>query len=319
MLDRRLFLASTLALAACGKSPSGKPDLADSTLRVATYRGGLETFVKVAGLPPPPYRLTTAQFASGNLITEAINAGAIDLGSMSDIPPVFVAGKATPLRLVAVLEADIANQVVLVPKTSKLQSIKDLKGKRIGYVRATTSHYILLRLLDEAGLTIADVTPVGLAPQDGRAAFERGDLDAWIIFGAIGFLAREAVGARILTNGVGRLTGNYVYASSTAALADPGKRAAISDYLRGVEAILAWTEAHPDEQAKLLAAATGLPKAVYLAQRAERSTAPRLSPPTDAAIASQQQVADRFWKAGAIPAKVDVTSLWARDFDYHTA
>ncbi|GGE14222.1 ABC transporter substrate-binding protein [Polymorphobacter glacialis] len=315
MLTRRTLLASTLALAACGKQTTQPA----ADLRVATYRGNVETWMAAAGLPAFPFPLKKAQFASGNLITEAISAGAIDLGSMSDIPPVFIARQNSPVRLVAVLEGDVANQVVLVPKNSPIKSTAQLKGKRIGYVRATTSHYILLRILDEHGLTFADITPVALAPQDGRAAFERGDLDAWVIFGAIGFLAREATGARILTNGKGRLSGNYVFAAAQSALDDPSKRTAVAAYLRRVRDTFAWTETHPDETFRLAAAATGLPESLYRGQRAERTTAPNLIPPSDAAIATQQQVADTFFRAGAIPAKVDVAPLWVHDFDYRTA
>lgn len=315
MFDRRTFLASSLALAACGKNT-----VAPSTpLRVATYRGNIETYMAAAKLPDLPFKLQSSRFASGNLITEAISAGAIDLGSMSDIPPIFVAQQASPVRLIAVLQADVANQIVLVPKHSRIKTIVELRGKRIGYVRATTSHYILLHLLEETGMTMKDITPVALAPQDGRAAFERGDLDAWVIFGIVGFLARQATGARVLATGVGRLTGNYVYAASRSALDDKGKRAGIGAYLRRVRDTYGWTESHPEQSFTLVAAATDLPAELFRAQRAERSAPSNLIPPNTAAIASQQQVADAFFKAGAIPARVDVAPLWERNFDYRTA
>jgi sulfonate transport system substrate-binding protein len=315
MLNRRLFIGSGLALAACGPQ---QPGLA-MPLRVATYRGNVETYLDAAGLKQPPYKIERSQFASGNLITEAIDAGAIDLGSMSDIPPIFAATRQTAVRLVAVLEADVANQLVLVPKGSPVTTLAGLKGKRIGYVRATTSHYILLKILDEAGLTLADVTAIALAPQDGRAAFTRGDLDAWIIFGVVGFQAMAETGARVLATGVGRLTGNYVYAAASEGLADPGRRAAIGAYLRLVRDTWAWTETHPDQANQLVARAIGVPETIYAAMRAGRSTPPKLTAPTAAAIASQQQVADRLVAAGLIPARVDVASLWERDFDYQTA
>jgi sulfonate transport system substrate-binding protein len=117
---------------------------------------------------------------------------------MSEIPPIFVAGApGNQVRMVAVLQGDVNNQVVLVPKGSKAQAFADLKGKRIGYVKATTSHYILLRLLDEAGLKWTDIKPVALSPQDGLAAFSSGAIDAWVIYGVIVQQARQA-GARVL-------------------------------------------------------------------------------------------------------------------------
>lgn len=317
LFTRRAILASPLAVAACGPQTADDTPRPTSPLRVAVYRGQVETWMAAARLPAFPFPIERAQFASGNLITEAISAGAIDLGSMSDIPPVFIARPDSPVRLVAVLQADVANQVVLVPRNSPIKTLAQLKGKRIGYVRATTSHYILLRMLAEQKLTFADITPIALAPQDGRAAFDRGDLDAWVIFGVIGWLAREA-GGRLLTNGVGRLTGNYVYAASQDAMDDANRRAAIAAYLRRVADTLAWSEANPDEAIRLVAKATTLPEAAYRAQRAERTTAPRLIPPNQAAITTQQQVADTFFKAGVIPARVDVAPLWQTNFDYRS-
>ena len=303
------------ALASCGPKPGGSSTLANVTLRGASYRGNADSFLKEAGVADTPYRLPLAQFASGTLIAEAINARAIDIGGMSEIPPIFIAN--TPgnlVRIIAVLKGDVNNQVVLVPKGSALSKVSDLKGKRIGYVRATTSHYILLRLLDEAGLTWRDVTPVALSPQDGLAAFQQGSLDAWVIYGVIVQQARAA-GARVLTTALGRLSGNYVVAASAEALADAGKRAAIADYLQRYKKVLAWINADDNRYAALLAKTTGVPAAYYLQQFQERSTRSSLAPVTDAAIASEQGVADAFFKAGVIPAKVDVRPLWDRSFN----
>ena len=53
-----------------------------------------------------------------------------------------------------------------------------------------------------------------------------------------------------------------------------------------------------------------MPTEIYLQQHKERSGPTQLAPVTDEAIASQQQVADTFAKAGVIPAAVDVRPLW---------
>ena len=207
-LTRRPLLSGLSALGGSGLIVGCTP--APSSLRIGTYKGQAQEWIAAAGQAKTPYRLVWSEFVSGNLITEAILAGALDAGSMSEIPPIFVAPKKPALKLVAVLRSDVNNQVVLVPAHSDIESIRDLKGKRIGYIKSTTSHYILLKILKELGLGWGDVTPVALSPQDGRAAFERGSLDAWVIFGPAGFLARQATGARILTTGLGRLSGSHV-------------------------------------------------------------------------------------------------------------
>lgn len=317
-LSRRAALTGAAGLgllAACAPKGGGaSASLAGVTLRVASYKGGIETFFAAAGAADTPYKITYADFAGGNLITEAINAKAIDIGSMSEIPPIFVASASPSLRLVAVLRGDVNNQVTLVPKDSSIRSTADLKGKRVGYVRATTAHYFLLRLLQEQGLTFADITPIALSPQDGLAAFGRGALDAWVIYGVQATLARVQFGARVLTTALGRLSGNYVLAALTDSIGDPAKSAAIGDYLKRVRRAYAWADANPNDWAKLLAASTGVPAAIYLQQYHERSGPTLLGPVDDVAIQSMQAVADTFAKAGVIPAKVDTSQLWSRVF-----
>jgi sulfonate transport system substrate-binding protein len=317
ILSRRHLLAGGLSvagfstLAACSPGKTDQPgSLANLTLRAATYRGNLDAFFQQAGVADTPYKVAKSEFASGNLIAEAINAGALDVGGMSEIPPIFVAGApGNQVRIVAVLQGDVNNQVVLVPSGSKAQAFADLKGKRIGYVKATTSHYILLRLLDEAGLKWTDIKPVALSPQDGLAAFSSGAVDAWVIYGVVVQQARAA-GARVLRTALGILSGNYLVAAAKSALDDPLKRQALGDYLGRYAKVAAWANADDARWAQARSAATGVPAALYLREFKERSAPTRLLKISDAAIASQQGVADAFATAGLIPAKVDVRPLW---------
>lgn len=310
-MHRRALLTALGAgalLAACGPKPGGKA--ARPPLRVATYRGAGDRFLAEAGEGGAPYPITLSEFAGGNLITEAIGARAIDIGSMSEIPPVFIAGADPLVRLVAVLKGDVNNQVVLIPKGSAIRKTVDLKGKRVGYVRATTSQYLLLKVLEEQGLTFADIQAVALSPQDGRAAFERGSLDAWVAYGVLAQATRDSVGARVLTTGLGRLSGSYLYVASRDALADPERRSAVVDYLGRIRRTYAWLDAHPEDWARLLAKDTGLPAQLYQRQFAERSGPTQLAPVDETAIASLQSVADGFAKAGVAPAGIDTRRLW---------
>lgn len=311
--SRRGLMLGGLSLAgltACAPKTSASGDLSSLTLRVATYRGNPESFFKEAGISEPPYKLARTQFAGGNLIAEAINARALDFGGMSEIPPIFIAGHPGNLvRIVGVLKGDVNNQVVLVPKGSTAQDFKALKGKRIGYVKATTSHYILLRLLEKAGLTWADITPVALSPQDGLAAFQSGSLDAWVIYGVIVYQAREA-GARVLTTAQGILSGNYLIAASKEALDDPTRLKAIGDYVQRYRKIFDWINADGVRWAQARTEATGVKQAYYEQEFRERSSPFVLEPISPAAIASQQAVADTFAAAKLIPNAVQVKPLW---------
>ncbi len=305
-------LLGAAGLAGCG--PQGTPQV----LRVATYKGesDFRLLFKSAGVAPKGYEVAYSEFAGGNLILEALNAGSLDVGGMSEIPPVFAAGNANPrFRQIAVEHGDVNNQVVLVPKGSKVTDLSGLKGKRVGYVRATTSQYFLIRMLESVGLTWGDITPVPLGVSDGASAFSNGALDAWAIYG---FPIQRAIaidGARILKTALGFLSGNYLVSANVDTLADPKKVELIQDYLGLVRKAYAWSAQNPEQWAAIVADAIAVPKAYVLDSFHRKSSPYSLQPVTPAAIASQQGVADVFAKAGLIPRPVQVAPLWDDRFN----
>lgn len=322
---RRQFLARSLAaslglglggtaLPSPAAGASAAADLNRITLRAASYKGQTSYFFDDAGVANTPYKVEYAEFAGGNLIVEAIAGGSIDYGGMSEIPPIFAVNANTPLRIIGVLRADVNNQVALVPRDSAITDPAQLKGKRVGYVRSTTSHYFLLRLLSDHGLGWRDIQPVALSPQDGLVAFQTGRLDAWVVYGLVVQVA-QAQGARVLRTALGYLSGNYLVTAHARAIADAGKRAAIADYLLRERAALNWINANPQAWARKIARLTGAAESLFLDQFRQRSEPGSLLPVSEAAIRSQQQVADTFLEHGVLGRRVDVAPLWDRSFD----
>ncbi|MGK2909793.1 MAG: ABC transporter substrate-binding protein [Sphingobium sp.] len=319
--DRRGFLnvggmfAGGLLLSACGaKSASGEPVLRASV----TGKGESNTklLLEHAGIKPSGFRVEYSEFQGGNLVVEALNGGSLDFGSMSEIPPIFAAASAIQsFKQIAVMHGDVNNQVVLVPKRSTARSIADLKGKRVGYVRATTSQYFLIKMLAEVGLGWDDIQPVAMGVSDGAAAFSQGSLDAWAIYG---FYIQRAVateGARILKTAYGILSGNYPIVAHDEALADPEKAEIIGEYLLLVGKAWEWAQDNRDIWAGLVAQDIGVPKALVEDQFKRRSAPFELRPVTPAAIASQQEVADLFLAQKLLPKPVDVRPLWNDRFN----
>ena len=71
---------------------------------------------------------------------------------------------------------------VVVPKSSPITAITQLKGKKIAYGAGSSANYNLLTVLTKAGLTTKDVTLVNLQPAEALAAFTSGSVDAWDIW-----------------------------------------------------------------------------------------------------------------------------------------
>jgi sulfonate transport system substrate-binding protein len=315
---RRLLIAgSALASAAllgrhvlaAAQSPS---DLAGVTLGVGTYKAQAPSFFDDAGVEAPPYRVKYAELAAGNLIVEALAGRSLDIGSMSEIPPIFAIQSHAPIKLIAVVRGDVNNQVFLVPKDSSIGDIASLKGKRVGYVRSTTSHYFLIKALKEQGLSMADITPVALSPQDGFSAFQGGQLDAWVIYGIFIQIAQAKTGARVIKTALGYLSGNYLFAARDDSLDDARKRAAIKDYIGREQRVWEWRQANPERWAQRSAALTGIDAELFMQQFRGESEPYRIVPVDDAAIRSQQEVADLFHAAGVLDSPVDVSPLWLK-------
>ncbi|AZC69875.1 ABC transporter substrate-binding protein [Pseudomonas chlororaphis] len=327
-LNRRGFLAaSSLAVGALGFSSLGLSslgfaprvfaqgsNLADLTLGVATYRGQDSYFVEDAGTANTPYKVEYSEFAGGNLIVEALASGSLDVGGMSEIPPIFSIQSHRQPRLIAVLQGDVNNQVFLIPKDSKVESVAQLRGKRVGYVRSTTSHYFLIKALKEQGLSMNDITAVALTPQDGFSAFQSGQLDAWVIYGVFIQLAKFRSGARVLKTALGYLSGNYLIAARPAALEEPLRKQAIQDYIQRQARTLEWINDNPEPWAAKSAQLLGVDKAVFLDMYNNRSQPSQIIAVNDQAIASQQAVADLFFDAGVLSERLDVSPLWDRSF-----
>ena len=303
-----------MLLSACGTAAGKRP-----TLRVSITgkgEGDYRLLFRAAGIKVEGFDIAYNEFQSGQLVVEALNGGSLDFGGMSEIPPIFAAASTIQsFRQIAVVHGDVNNQVVLVPKGSRAKSIADLKGKRVGYVRATTSQYFLIRMLEEVGLGWDDIKPVAMGVSDGAAAFSQGALDAWAIYG---FPIQRAIatgGAHILRTAHGILSGNYLAAAHVDALADPGRAKLIAAYLGLLQQAFGWAAAHQDEWARIVSQDIGVPLAYVRDQFRRKSASFELRPVTSDAIASQQKVADLFCAQKLLPRPVDVRPLWDDRFN----
>jgi sulfonate transport system substrate-binding protein len=324
LADRRAVLlgggaaaiGGLVALTACAPRAAKTP--AAEALRVAIVGKGEadnQLLLKAAGVKTD-FPVAYSHFESGHLVIQAMDAHALDYGGMSEIPPIFALGAGTPsFRQIAVAHGDVNNQVVLVPKGSPIHDLGGLKGKRVGYVRATTSQYFLLRMLQSVGLDWGDITPVAMSVADAEAAFSTGALDAWAIYGFPIERALATEGARILKTALGFLSGNYLVSASVDALADPEKSKEIGRFLIATRAGYAWAAAHQAQWAQEVAKQIGVPLPYVQDEFRRKSASYTLLPVTEAAIVSQQNVADAFAQQKLIPAAVNVRPLWDDRFN----
>lgn len=118
------------------------------------------------------------QSAGSNQSLAMLKSNAVDFGSAAGAAALLARISGTPVKAIYVFSRPEWTALV-VPANSPLQSVADLKGKKVAATPGTDPHVFLLRALSDAGLSQKDITLVPLQHADGKAAMEKGDVDAW--------------------------------------------------------------------------------------------------------------------------------------------
>jgi sulfonate transport system substrate-binding protein len=248
------------------------------------------------------------EFPSGPPLLEALNVGAIDFGNTGEAPPIFAQAAGAPIQYVAYEPPAPKGEAILVPKDSKLTSVAELRGKKVALNKGSNVHYLLVKALEKAGVKYSEVEPVFLAPADARAAFERGAVDAWVIWDPFQAAAEAATGARTLADGTGVVSNYQFYFSSKKFLESyPGIVDLVLAELREVDD---WAKSDIHAVANQLAPAIGLP--VGVVEVALKRQSYGIKPITDSVIADQQQVADTFFALGLLPKQIKISDAARR-------
>ncbi len=296
-------LISTLllfgGLAACGDDGE-KTAGGEGKLRVGYQRFGGLSLVKARDAADAG-TTTWSLFESGPALTEALKAGAIDIGQTGEAPPIFAAAAKTDFKIIATSQPVPKGEAVLVKEKSGFTSFKDLKGKKVALNKGSNVNWLLVKLLEANGMKITDIDVKYLKPAEARPAFDNDQVDAWIIWDPY-FALAEQPGVKILADADGLANNREYLLVSPKALKE--RPELIREFLRVYRQVTDWGIANPDERAKVLAPELDIPEDTT--RRAlERSAQPLA--PVDASIGQEiQEIADGFTELGLIPGQVDV-------------
>ncbi|WP_285410696.1 sulfonate ABC transporter substrate-binding protein [Variovorax sp. efr-133-TYG-130] len=275
-------------------------------LRIGNQKGPLSV-LKGRGtlekrLAPLGVTVKWTEFTAGPVQLEALNVGSIDFGDVGEAPPIFAQAAGAPLAYVAATVPRPKAEAVLVPKGSAIKTVADLKGKKIALNKGSNVHYFIVKLFEKHGLPYADLNLVYLPPADARAAFEKGSVDAWVIWDPFLAAAEKSLDARILADATGVVGNRGYYFSSLDYVARNADVLAIA--VEEINKIDVWGAANKGDYAGELATLWGLPKPVadLSVGRVDYGTAAI----TKAILAEQQQIADTFFALKLIPKKINV-------------
>lgn len=251
-----------------------------------------------------------SEFPSTAPLLEAMGVGSIVFGGGGATGSVFAqAGDKPFVRVAKEITSSPTGQPILVLDSSPIKTVADLKGKKVGFAKGASSHYLIVRALQNAGLSFSDIEPVYLSPQDARPAFERGDFDAWVIWDPYTAEAEKSLKVRRIAD-AGTIFGDKITIES------PAFYYAAPDFVRDqpelLDALLdevnkagAWAKNNPNDVVTLLADRYKLPKDIMETVQ-KRQGDRRIEPLTDEVLTALQNMADTFTELKVIPKKIDV-------------
>ncbi len=294
-------LATIMMLTGCSKPQES------TTLNIGFQKYGVLPIIKARGdldkaLKEKGVNVKWVEFPAGPQLLEGLNVGSVSFGESGEAPPIFAQAANSNLVYVANQPAAPLAEALIVPKDSAIQSVQDLKGKRVVLNKGSNVHYLLLKVLEANHLKLDDIQVVYLPPADARAAFEKGAVDAWVIWDPFFAAAEKQLNAKVIATGQNVVNNHQFY------LADRKFAEQHPDVLKVVvnelNTTTQWVSQHQTDAAKLLEKPTGLPLDVLNTSISRMGFG--VSPISNDVVKKQQEVADAFYQQKLIPNKINI-------------
>lgn len=296
-------IATVMLVAGCAKKESQET----LTLNIGFQKYGILPIVKERGnlekaLAAQNVQIKWVEFPAGPQLLEGLNVGSVVLGEAGEAPPIFAQAANANLVYVANQPAAPLAEALIVQKDSPIKSIQDLKGKRVALNKGSNVHYLLLKILEKNNLSLNDIEVVYLPPSDARAAFERGAVDAWVIWDPFFAAAEQQIGARTIATGENLVKNHQFYlADRQFAQNHPD---VIKTVVNELNSTTTWVAQNQTEAAQLLQQPTGLDLGILTSSISRMGFGVSS---ISAEIAQEQQyVADAFYQQKLIPNKINI-------------
>ncbi|QPA32285.1 taurine ABC transporter substrate-binding protein [Thermaerobacillus caldiproteolyticus] len=146
-----------------------------------------ELLAKALGLLEKKYpriKINWIKFDSGRDVNNAMASGSIDFGLVGTPPGSIGIANKLPYQVYYLHDIIGESEALVVKKDSGIQSLKDLKGKKIATTFSSTSHFSLLGALKAENINPEKdrITLLDMQPPDIYAAWKRDDIDGAYIW-----------------------------------------------------------------------------------------------------------------------------------------
>jgi NitT/TauT family transport system substrate-binding protein len=175
-IDRRTFIKTGAALIAA-------PSLARAQSVTVIRMGALKLIHSIAPhfyeqFTPAGYRVEVVPFESPTECKNGVVTKSVDFGVFGVAAAILGAAAKEPLVVVA--SCCNKGMAIIAKHDSQIQSIKDLKGKRVAIWPGSTQEVFIRERLRMEGLSIRDVEAIRISFSEMHVALARGDVDAYV-------------------------------------------------------------------------------------------------------------------------------------------
>ncbi|PLT33670.1 sulfonate ABC transporter substrate-binding protein [Bacillus sp. V5-8f] len=286
----------------------------DKTIKIGYQKNGPLVILKSLGslekrLEPMGYHVEWKEFTAGPALLEALNVGSIDFGRTGDSPPIFAQAADAPFVYVAAGKTKVEGSGILVPKDSEIKSLEDLRGKKIGFAKGSSSHFLLVKALKKASISYEDIKPSFLQPGDARVAFEKGNIDAWVIWDPFTADTQIHSKARMLVNGEGLTTDRDFFLANIEFTKNHGE--AVDIIVEEIKKSSDWANSNHQDLVKMMSPLLKIDEQSLLMSAQRRLYG--VDPLTEDIVKEQQEIADTYFEMKIIPKKINVLNAMDKE------
>ncbi len=184
-----------------------------------------------------------------------LTAGQIDANSQTLGDTVSSISGGADQVIVLVNDNSTGNDKVIVPKG--INSIADLKGKKVAAEEGTVDHFLLLQGLNKAGLSPQDIKFIPLETGKAAAAFVAGQVDAMAVFAPFTTQALKRPGSKELFSSKdfpGAISDHLVFSRKFVEKNPAQVQAMVDSWF----ATLDYTKKNPEQAYKIMAKRAGV-------------------------------------------------------------
>ena len=150
-----------------------KVGISKSFLSIPVYIAQKQGFFSDEGLD-----VTLKEYSSGKKATQALFSGEVAISTVADMPVVLGSFKREDFCIIATFNYSFSFVKIIARKDSGIKKGVDLKGKKVGVNRGTSSHFFLAVFLIHNRLSISDVEMINIKTVDLPAALKNNEVDA---------------------------------------------------------------------------------------------------------------------------------------------